>query len=51
VDVDHVEIIGGSLMVQHYVEEIGQPDHLVSALNTICSAQRSITRRSISRLA
>src|SRR5580693_5404195 len=24
----NVEIIGGSLMVQHYVEEIGQPDHL-----------------------
>ena len=24
----NVEILGGSLMVQHYVEEIGQPDHL-----------------------
>src|SRR5262245_8358147 len=24
----NVEAIGGSLMVQHYVEEIGQPDHL-----------------------
>src|SRR5262245_11131882 len=24
----NVEIIGGSLMVQHYVEEIAQPDHL-----------------------
>jgi len=24
----NVEIIGGSLMVQHYVEEIGTPDHL-----------------------
>ena len=24
----NVEIIGGGLMVQHYVEEIGQPDHL-----------------------
>ena len=24
----NVEIIGGSLMVQHYIEEIGQPDHL-----------------------
>jgi hypothetical protein len=24
----NVEIIGGSLMVQHYVEEIGEPDHL-----------------------
>jgi len=24
----NVEVIGGSLMVQHYVEEIGQPDHL-----------------------
>jgi hypothetical protein len=24
----NVEIIGGSLMVQHYVEEIGRPDHL-----------------------
>ena len=24
----NVEIIGGSLMVQHYVEEIGSPDHL-----------------------
>jgi hypothetical protein len=22
------EILGGSLMVQHYIEEIGQPDHL-----------------------
>ena len=24
----NVEILGGSLMVQHYVEEIGQPDHV-----------------------
>jgi len=24
----NVEVIGGSLMVQHYVEEIGDPDHL-----------------------
>ncbi len=24
----NVEIIGGSLMVQHYMEEIGEPDHL-----------------------
>jgi hypothetical protein len=24
----NVEIIGGSLMVQHYVEEVGRPDHL-----------------------
>jgi hypothetical protein len=24
----NVEIIGGSLMVQHYIEEIGKPDHL-----------------------
>jgi hypothetical protein len=24
----NVEILGGSLMVQHYVEEIGKPDHL-----------------------
>src|SRR6516225_1801361 len=24
----NVEILGGSLMVQYYVEEIGQPDHL-----------------------
>jgi hypothetical protein len=24
----NVEILGGSVMVQHYVEEIGQPDHL-----------------------
>jgi hypothetical protein len=24
----NVEVIGGSLMVQHYVEEIGQPGHL-----------------------
>jgi hypothetical protein len=24
----NVEVIGGSLMVQHYIEEIGQPDHL-----------------------
>jgi hypothetical protein len=24
----NVEILGGSLMVQHYVEEIGEPDHL-----------------------
>jgi hypothetical protein len=24
----NVEIIGGSLMVQHYIEEIGEPDHL-----------------------
>jgi hypothetical protein len=24
----NVEILSGSLMVQHYVEEIGEPDHL-----------------------
>src|SRR5207244_11511783 len=24
----NVEILGGSVMVQHYVEEIGQPNHL-----------------------
>jgi hypothetical protein len=24
----NVEVIGGSLIVQHYVEEIGEPDHL-----------------------
>lgn len=24
----NVEILGGSVMVQHYVEEIGKPDHL-----------------------
>ncbi len=24
----NVEILGGSLMVQHYIEEIGEPDHL-----------------------
>lgn len=24
----NVEVLGGSLMVQHYVEEIGRPDHL-----------------------
>jgi len=24
----NVETIGGSLMVQHYIEEIGEPDHL-----------------------
>lgn len=24
----NVEILGGSLMVQHYIEEVGQPDHL-----------------------
>src|ERR1700688_367982 len=24
----NVEILGGSLMVQHYIEEIGHPDHL-----------------------
>jgi len=24
----NVEVVGGSLMVQHYVEEIGDPDHL-----------------------
>lgn len=24
----NVEILGGSLMVQHYVEEIGEPHHL-----------------------
>src|SRR6476646_5632961 len=24
----NVEVIGGSLIVQHYVEEIGRPDHL-----------------------
>ena len=25
----NVEIIGGSLMVQHYVETLGQKDHLI----------------------
>jgi hypothetical protein len=30
----NVEIIGGSLMVQHYVEEIGQPDHLQLVSNS-----------------
>lgn len=25
---NNVEIIGGSLMVQHYIEDVGQPDHL-----------------------
>lgn len=25
----NVEIIGGSLMVQHYVETLGEPDHLI----------------------
>jgi len=24
----NVEVLGGSMMVQHYIEEIGQPDHL-----------------------
>jgi hypothetical protein len=24
-----VEVLGGSRIVQHYVEEIGQPDHLI----------------------
>jgi hypothetical protein len=24
----NVEILGGSLMVQHYIEEVGRPDHL-----------------------
>jgi hypothetical protein len=24
----NVEVVGGSMMVQHYVEEIGEPDHL-----------------------
>jgi hypothetical protein len=24
----NAEILGGNLMVQHYIEEIGQPDHL-----------------------
>src|SRR6202166_1145008 len=24
----NVEVLGGSIIVQHYVEEIGQPDHL-----------------------
>src|ERR1700721_259612 len=24
----NVEVLGGSMIVQHYVEEIGQPDHL-----------------------
>jgi len=24
----NVEVLGGSLMVQHYIEEIGHPDHL-----------------------
>jgi hypothetical protein len=30
----NVEIIGGSLMVQQYVEEIGQPDHLRLVCNS-----------------
>jgi hypothetical protein len=24
----NVEVLGGSLMVQHYVEDVGRPDHL-----------------------
>ncbi len=30
----NVEVIGGSLMVQHYVEEIGRPDHLKLVSNS-----------------
>jgi hypothetical protein len=30
----NVEIIGGSLMVQHYVEKLAQPDHLVLESNS-----------------
>jgi len=30
----NVEILGGSLMVQHYVEEIGKPDHLQLVSNS-----------------
>ena len=30
----NVEILGGSLMVQHYVEEIAEPDHLRLASNS-----------------
>jgi hypothetical protein len=30
----NVEILGGSLMVQHYIEEIGEPDHLKLVSNS-----------------
>jgi len=30
----NVEVIGGSLMVQHYVEEIGEPTHLKLVSNS-----------------
>lgn len=30
----NVEVIGGSLMVQHYLEEIGEPDHLRPVSNS-----------------
>jgi hypothetical protein len=30
----NVEILGGSLMVQHYVEEIAKPDHLKLVSNS-----------------
>ena len=43
----NVEILGGSLMVQHYVEEIGQPDHL----RLVSTSDRGATVDHASRLA
>ena len=43
----NVEILGGSLMVQYYVEEIGQPDHL----RLVSTSDRGATVDHASRLA
>ena len=42
----NVEILGGSLMVQHYIEEVARPDHLrlVSASDVFTPAGRTKIR-------
>ena len=39
----NVEVIGGSLLVQHYIEEIGEPSHLrlVSNSDLVTSMDRT----------
>ncbi|MBZ5707572.1 MAG: hypothetical protein LAN63_19695 [Acidobacteriia bacterium] len=40
----NVEILGGSLMVQHYIEETGQPDHLRLVSNSDLSTPPGRTK-------
>jgi hypothetical protein len=45
----NVEVLGGSMIVQHYVEEIGQPDHLrlVSTSDVFTPTGRTKNRRDL----